>query len=135
MPRDFGVCPATIHLLRPTAFSKSAKHFAKKCQKIDPGAYFPRQNVAPCGFNKMFLSEINFICMNFIRLQGLAAETVSGRNNGLPCCYVEFPIRAKTGFSFANWYNKLLIQNCLIIKQFVYFAHILAHFLQFSQMI
>ena len=46
MPREFGVCPATIHLLRPAAFSKNAKKFAKICQKIGPGAYFPRQNVA-----------------------------------------------------------------------------------------
>ena len=38
--------------------------------------------------------------MNFIRLQGLAAKTVSGRNNGLHSCYVEFPPRAKTGFSY-----------------------------------
>ena len=38
--------------------------------------------------------------MNFIRLHGLAAGTVSGRNNGLLRCYVEFGIRAKTGFSY-----------------------------------
>ena len=38
--------------------------------------------------------------MNFIRLQGLAAGTVSGRNNGRPRCYVEFGVRAKTGFSY-----------------------------------
>ena len=32
----------------------TAGRFFKKCQKIGPGAYFPRQNVAPCGFNKFF---------------------------------------------------------------------------------
>ena len=121
MPREFGVCPATIHLPRPSAFSKSAKNFAKKCQKIGPGAYFPRQNVAPCGSNKIFLSEINFICMNFIRLQGLAARTVSGRNKVLHSCYVEFPPRPKTGFSFRYCIRKrkcyflsIVIENVVI---------------------
>ena len=48
--------------------------------------------------NKFYMHE----AMNFIRLQGLAAGTVSGRNNGLLRCYVEFPIQAKIGFSY-DW--------------------------------
>ena len=46
------------------------------------------------------MSEINFICINFIRLRRLAAEMVSGRNNGLDRCYVEFGVRAKTEISY-----------------------------------
>ena len=56
-----------------------------------------------------FFLEKNFICMNFIRLQGLAAETVSGRNNGLLSCYVEFGVHAKTGFSYFNLEQHSLI--------------------------
>ena len=44
--------------------------------------------------------------MNFIRLQGLAAGTVSGRNNGLVRCYVEFGVRAKTGFSILYFFGR-----------------------------
>ena len=97
MPREFGVYPATTVSLRPADFSKSAKNFAKKCQKIASGAYYPRQNVAPWGCNKKKILETNSICMDFICLQWLAVGILSGRNNGLLSCYVEFTVRAKTG--------------------------------------
>ena len=53
----------------------------------------------PDGATKIVFLETNSICMDFIRLQWLAAGTVSGRNNGLLSCYVEFCIQAKTEFS------------------------------------
>ena len=96
MPRVFGVCPATIHLPRPATFSKSAKKFPK----IGPGAYFPRQNVAPCGFNKKTFIGNKFYMHELHSSTRVTAGILSGRNNGLLSCYVEFSIRAKTGFSY-----------------------------------
>ena len=113
MPRNFGVCPATTNFLRPVVFSKSAKNFAKKCSKIARGAHFLLQNVVLYECNKKNLSEINFMCMNFIRLRGLPAEILSGRNNWLLRCYMEFCVRAKTKFS----YTKSLVFLCLIKNQ------------------
>ena len=55
------------------------------------------------GPTKFFLSKINFICMNFIRLQGLAAGTVSGRNNGLLHWSMEFDIREKNEISYRSY--------------------------------
>ena len=85
----------------------TAGRFFKKCQKMPKNrswGILPKEKCCSVWDQQnFFLSEINFICMNFIRLQGLADETVSGRNNGLPTCYVEFPPRPKTGFSYFFW--------------------------------
>ena len=40
------------------------------------------------------------MCMNFIRLRELPAGILSGRNNELHSCYMEFGRRAKTNFSY-----------------------------------
>ena len=56
--------------------------------------------------------------MNFIRLQGLAAGTVSGRNNGWPRCYVEFPIRVKTGFSYIELFFKVGSKSSKFLQPF-----------------
>ena len=101
----------TIDALRVWSISghytlSTAGRFFKKCQnfcqKIASGAYFWRQNVAPWWCNENFFSETNSICMDFICLQWLAAGILSVRNNGLLSCYIEFFIRAKTGFSYGS---------------------------------
>ena len=89
-------------------FFKKCQNF---CQKIASGAYFRRQNVAPWWCNENFFSETNFICMDFICLQWLAAGILFGRNNGLLRCYVGFCIRAKTGFSYMILGSKLVFRR------------------------
>ena len=97
MPREFGVYPATTLSLRPAAFSKSVKTFAKKSPL---GHTFGGKLLLPDGATKFFFFENKFyIYMDFICLQWLAAGILSGRNNGAFRCYVEFTVRAKTEFS------------------------------------
>ena len=102
-------CPESLEYVRPLytchgrpLFQKVPKILPKNAQKSVLGHTSQGKMLLRVGSTKKILSEINFICMNFIRLQGLAAGTVSGRNNGLLRCYVEFPIRAKTGFSYIS---------------------------------
>ena len=110
MPREFGVCPATTLSLRPAGFSKSVKKFAKKSFL---GHTFGGKMLSPKGATKFVFLETNFICMNFIRLQGLAIETVSGRNNGLHHWSIEFDIRAKNEIShtLCHFYLKFFRQR------------------------
>ena len=86
-----------------TTAGRFFKNFAKKCPKNR--SWGTLSEVKCClrrmQHNKLIL-ETNFICMNFIRLQGLDAGTVSGRNNGLLRWSMEFEIRAKTEFLHAN---------------------------------
>ena len=98
-------CPESLEYIRPL-HSLYGRPLFQKVPKILPKnrlwGILPKAKCCSVWVQQnFFLSEINFICMNFIRLQGLAAGTVSGRNNGLLSCYVEFPVRAKTGFSFS----------------------------------
>ena len=67
----------------------TAGRFFKKCQKIGPGAYFPRQNVAPYGSNKT----------NFYRKYILYAWTLFVYK-GYPPEY--FPAEIM-GYSVAMW--------------------------------
>ena len=84
--------------------SATAGHFFKKCQKFCQKMPKNRSwgilSEAKCCSLRvqqiLFFLKTNFICINFIRLRGLAAGMVSGRNNGLFSCYVEFAPRAKT---------------------------------------
>ena len=99
-------CPESLEYVRPLhshygrpLFQKVSKILPKNAQKSLLGHTSRSKMLSPKGATKFFLSEINFICMNFIRLQGLAAGTVSGRNNGLLRCYVAFGVRPKPGFS------------------------------------
>ena len=101
MPREFGVCPATTLSLRPAAFSKVSKILPKNAPKSLLGYTFRGKMLSPKGATKKCFLETNFICINFIRLQGLAAGKVSGRNNGLLRWSMEFDIRPKTEFSCA----------------------------------
>jgi len=100
MPREFGVCRATTPSPRPAAFSKSVKNFAKNTKKSLLGHTFWGKMLSPKGATKFFFSETNFICMNFIRLQWLAAGIVPGENNGLLSWSMEFGVRPKTEFSY-----------------------------------
>ena len=89
----------------------TAGRLFKKCQKFCQKMPKNRSwDTLPEVQQNFFLSEINFICMNFIRLQGLAAGTVSGRNNGLLRWSMEFEVRPKTGFSYANYPTLRVIQ-------------------------
>ena len=93
-------------------FFKKCQKFCQKMPKNRSWGILPKAKCCSVWVQQnFFLSEINFICMNFIRLQGLAAGTVFGRNNGLVSCYVEFPIRAKTGFSYMKKYSKCETQH------------------------
>ena len=87
-------------------FSTTGRLF-KKCQKISQkiakncywGILLEEKCCSMRVQHQKFLSEINFMCMNFIRLRGLPAGILSGRNNELLRCYMEFGVRAKTKFS------------------------------------
>ena len=103
-------CPESLGYVRPIytchgrpLFQKVPKILPKNAKKSVLGHTSQGKMLLRMGSKIFFLSEINFICMNFIRLQGLAAGTVSGRNNGLLRCYVEFGVRPKTGFSYAYY--------------------------------
>ena len=99
-------------------FFKKCQKFCQKMSKNRSWGILPKAKCCSVWVQQtFFLSEINFICINFIRLQGLAAGTVSGRNNGLPCCYVEFAVRAKTGFSYINFVY------CLELNHKIWFAN------------
>ena len=96
-------CPESLGYVRPL-YTCHGRPLFQKVPKILPknrswGILPKAKCCSVWDQQNFFLSEINFICMNFIRLQGLAAGTVSGRNNGRPRCYVEFGVRAKPGFS------------------------------------
>ena len=97
-------CPESLGYVRPlyTCHGRPLfQKFCQNCQKNRSWGILPKAKCCSVWVQQnFFLSEINFICMNFIRLQGLAAGIISGRNNGLPRCYVEFGVRAKTGFSY-----------------------------------
>ena len=84
----------------------TAGRFFKKCQKIcqkmaKNRSWVILSETKCCSVLVQLqkkMSEMNFICMNFIRLWGLPAGMVSGRNNGLDRCYMEFGVRAKKKF-------------------------------------
>ena len=99
------------------------KKCQKFCQKMPKNRSWGTLPEAKCCFlrvqQKKFFLETNLICMNFIRLQGLAAGIVSGRNNGLLSCYMELPVRAKTKFSYTS--NPTLIAPPLLFLSFFCF--------------
>ena len=99
-------CPKILEYVRPPhshygrpLFQKVSKILPKNTQKSLLGHTFRGKMLSPKGATKKSFSGTTFICMNFIRLQGLAAGTVSGRNNGLLRWSMEFEVRPKTEFS------------------------------------
>jgi len=94
----------------------TAGRFCKKCQKfcrkMPKNRLWGILSEAKCcslGVQQTnYFLETNSICMDFICLQWLAAGILSGRNNGLLSCYVEFTVRAKTGFSYILSSNMLV---------------------------
>ena len=88
MSREFGVYPATKVSLRPAAFAKSAKNFAKKRQKMPKialGAHFPRQNVVSEGCNKLFFQKQLLYACNLFVYKGYPPEYFPAEIIG---CYV-----------------------------------------------
>ena len=85
---------------------------------------------------KICFSETNSICMDFICLQWLAAGILSGRNNGPLSCYIEFCIRAKTGFSYIFDFFKLCLHGfrwCGGLCVYNHFFSCWWHFLKICQ--
>ena len=71
-------CPESLGYVRPL-YTCHGRPLFQKVPKISPGAYFPRQNVAPCGFNKIF-----FIGNKFYMHELHSVTRVSRRNSFRP---------------------------------------------------
>ena len=88
----------------PATAGRFFKKCQKFCQKMPKNRSWGTLSEAKCCSLRVqqifFFLKTNFICINFIRLRGLAARMVSSRNNGLLSCYVEFEVRAKNEFSY-----------------------------------
>ena len=97
-------CPECLEYIRPLRSHYGRPIFQKVPKILPKNRLWGILSEAKCCSlgvqqKKIFL-ETNSICMDFICLQWLAAGILSGRNNGLLSCYVEFTVRAKTGFSY-----------------------------------
>ena len=87
-------------------FFKKCQNF---CQKMPKNRSWGTLSEAKCCPRRVqqknyFFWKKNFICMDFIPLQGLPTGILSGRNKGLLSCYVGFCIRAKTEFSYTKFF-------------------------------
>ena len=106
MPQEFGVCPGHYTLTTAGRFFKKCQKFCQKMPKNRSWGTLSEVKCCPRRVQqKKSFSETNFICMNFIRLQGLAAGTDSGRNNELLSWSMEFEVRPKTEFSYVMFFE------------------------------
>ena len=86
--------------------SSTTGRLFKKCQKISQkiakncswGILLKEKCCSMRMQHQKFLSEINFMCLNFIRLRGLPAGSLPGRDNTLLRWSMGFAIRAKKKF-------------------------------------
>ena len=86
--------------------SSTTGRLFKKCQKISQkiakncswGILLEEKCCSMRVQHQKFLSEINFMCMNFIRLRELPAGSLPGRDNTLLRWSMGFAVRAKKNF-------------------------------------
>ena len=99
-------CPESLEYVRPLHSHYGRPLFQKVSKILTKNRSWGTLSEEKCCprrvQQKNIFLETNFIYMNFIRLQGLAAGTVYGRNNGLLHWSMEFDIRAKNEFSYRN---------------------------------
>ena len=108
-------CPESLEYIR-SLHSLYGRPLFQKMPKNRLWGILSEANCCSLMVQRKFFLKKNSICMDFICLQWLAARILSGRNIGAFRCYVEFSIRAKTGFSnISTNSNQTIFKTCFDI--------------------